>query len=96
MKNTKFYTALLICTASALVFTNAAKSSNLAQPIELCAANPNCKQQKPDATGRVLFTIKRTHLTVSVRCEPDGTCWRMFPKRSTQLRENLALIFTAE
>jgi len=92
MKLTVTNWALLVSVWSAAVFSSSARSDEPVAMQPLCAANPNCQQEMPDATGAVLFRIHTTDSVVSVRCNRAGECRRMYPRgSSTPITDPIAL-----
>lgn len=96
MKLALVTTTFIICAFAAPLLSYAASSNTLAEPQRLCAANPDCKQELPDASGAVLFKIQRTGTIVSVRCEENGGCRRLYPRGPSPSVVNLTDLFTGK
>lgn len=73
-----------------------ANAAELTQPMKLCAANTRCSFGPPDATGVRRFKIKLPHMTASIRCNAEGKCWQMFPKRGAVPVANLVSLFAVK
>jgi hypothetical protein len=89
----------LVLTAIALFASTAtAKSNDWAEPIKLCAANPKCKQEMPNpsGTGATHFVIRQANSVISIRCEDNRECRRVYPRGSSSAIANLTDIFAAD
>jgi hypothetical protein len=96
MKLTITNSALLVFVWSAAVFSSVARSDEPVALQSLCATNPNCQQEMPDATGAVLFRIHITGSVVSVRCNGAGECRRMYPRGSSAPITDLIALFAVK
>lgn len=96
MHKTFVYSTLLAFVIGSTAMTTTAKSDELAQTVRLCEANPSCAHQPPDMTGVRLFKLRTNGMTISVRCAPDGSCWRMYPKRGAVPVTNMTNLLAAK
>jgi hypothetical protein len=83
---TKFiHSAVFAIAVTASVFATTAKAGDFAKLAKLCAANPNCRQEQPVSTanGTAYFFIRKANSVVSVRCEENKGCKRVFPRGSS-------------
>ena len=95
MKNTFIHPAMFALAVSASVFTSTAKATDFTELAKLCAANPNCRQEQSvlAETGIAHFFIRKANSVVSVRCDDDLSCRRVFPRGSTGPITDLEALF---
>jgi hypothetical protein len=95
----RFAKSTLVLTALAgFASTLPAKSNDWAEPMKLCAANPNCRQEMPNRTrvGAIHFTIHQANSIISIRCEDNGDCRRVFPRGASSSISSLTDLFAVK
>jgi hypothetical protein len=98
MKNCFAKSTLVLTAFAVFAPTMSAKSNDWAEPLKLCAANPNCKQQlpNPSGTGAAHFVIRQANSVISIRCEENRDCRRVYPRGASSIIGNLTDIFSAD
>jgi hypothetical protein len=76
-----------------------ASSNHWVDPVKLCAANPNCKQDLSNSAskhqGISHFVIRKFNGIISVRCVDSRDCRRMFPRGNSEPVTDLTSLFGA-
>ena len=104
MKLALAQSALIIAALTGVIISSVqfshASSNHWVDPVKLCAANPNCKQDLSRSAskhqGISHFVIRKFNGLISVRCMDSRDCHRMYPRGNSEPVTDLTRLFGAK